>query len=386
MGIRETVHHFILKLYFFVLDAYNETGSYSETAHRVERRLLDKSGAHKLTEKTKEGVYKLGHAVGRAKRHVTHGVTDVVEGVGHLGEQFREKTRIGHHHSPQTDNFSARESALSREDRIAMTSFKNQTDEGMFEEQFRSSGGPVEERSERTTIIREDRIPSPPSHLRGEELHASRHETRHQTRHDNSLAELRSRRNIQRDVQRDIPSKPVVRTANISITNTSNAVMNNGSLVGTPPVPASKTMEKVAAWRDQVAEEAVEESIKESVIISQPPPPHLSRPFTERSVTSRHESHGSIQHPLHDPRLDPRHSNNNHNSSFTQTSQNRRLVFREPSVASGQSYRSAGARTSLLVHPSSSVRGGRTGINVNNTEWVDDAEIGDVRGEESEWK
>ena len=115
-----------------------------------------------------------------------------------------------------------------------------------------------------------------------------------------------------------------------------------GQLVGTPPVSTGKQIEKVATWRDRVAEEtAVERALA------------ASEAYRDTVLREAAAAGGASA---------------TYNTSREFASRGRN-ISRDPSLASGQSYRSAGARTSLQVHPSESVRERLTG----STDWAEES-------------
>jgi len=337
MLVKENVHRFILKLYFFVLDAYNhsEHGSFRE----------------KALEKTLVGAHKAGHVVGAGKRKIE----SARDKIDHLEERVKEKVHIGHssNHS-HSDRHRSRERLIEgapiREG--SRTSLRGRLEEeDMFEERFTTP----KERTERT-VIQEERVTGAPRTFEEERFVATSSRERGA---EVSGAHNRSSSFREEHIRSAPPPPPPA--PRLQRINPSTAVaLSSSTLVGTPPVSAGKSMEKVVNWREKVAEEML--AAKETAVNND-----------RALVTTKHETlegtHGEtidrvtttketiIDHPRHS------HGHHHHHHSH------RRFVSRDPSLASGQSYRSAGARTSLLVHPPSSVRQRMSGT---GEEWVED--------------
>lgn len=345
MMIKENVHRFIIKLYFFVLDAYqrSEYGSFREAA----------------LGKTLEGVRKTGHVVGSATRKIE----SAKEKVSHIGERVKEKAHLGHHSHTQSHSSNHRESTSrdrlieSRPVREEGRSFRGREDEQeeMFEERFAAT---PRGRSERT-IIREEHIT--------EELPRGRREAAHR---EERLAVERAER-LEREVSR---GRQTTREEHIRTTTTAarpqpaqrviavtGANVSAGNLVGAPPVPLAKQTERVSQWRDRVAEEtamaaAAAAIVKPEMVTTRHETlegahgEHIDRTITTQDITFSND----VSAPGHG-----HHRHRNHHREI--------INSRDPSMASGQTYRSAGGRTSLLVHPPSSYRERVTG------EWTEDA-------------
>jgi len=343
--IKENVHRFIIKLYFFVLDAYqrSEYGSFREAA----------------LGRTLEGVRKTSHAVGSATRKVE----TAKERASHIGERVKEKAYLGHTHgqshshsnnhrgSTSRDRFI--ESRTVREDGRSFRSGREEEQE-MFEERFAAA---PRERSERT-IIHEEHIT--------EELPR---ESREATYGEERLAAERAER-LEREVSRGrqttreehIRTTTAVRPQPAQRINASTGVnVSAGTLVGAPPVPLAKQTERVSQWRDRVAEETATAA---AAAIVKP----------ENAVTTRHEGLEGAHGEHIDRTITTRETtfgndvtSSGHAHHHRHRSHHRGVInSREPSMASGQTYRSAGGRTSLLVHPPSSYRENVTG------EWTED--------------
>jgi len=348
MMIKENVHRFIIRLYFFVLDAYqrSEYGSFREAA----------------LGKTLEGIRKTGRAVGSATRKVESSK----EKVSHFGERVKEKARLGHpshshsqNHSSHNHESSSRDRLIEartiREDGRSFRGREEQQDE-MFEERFAAA---PRGRTERT-IIREEHIT--------EELPRGHRETAYR---EERLAAERADR-LEREVSR---GRQTTREEHIRTTttaarpqsaqrvNTSNAMNASAStLIGAPPVPLAKQTERVSQWRDHVAEETAMAATAATIVrpevvttrhetIEGEHGEHIDRTITTRDITFGNEptSSGHAHH----------HRHRSHHRGM--------INSRDPSMASGQTYRSAGGRTSLLVHPPSTYRERITG------EWTEDA-------------
>ena len=258
------------------------------------------------------------------------------------------------------------------EERFSTVPGRDRTERTVIREERMTSGGPTrsfeEEGTERFATIASSRE-------RGAEM-AGRHH------HNNRSASFREEQHFSRSAPP--PPPPALEPSALRAQNASRsaAVAVTGSLVGGPPVSAGKTLEKVANWREHVAEEMV--MSKEATL------------KTEREAllgTSKAEliedPHGKTTNPTttvkeisFDPTASPRHlhrSRHHHHQRRPHLSHHQGLVNREPSLASGQSYRSAGARTSLVVHPPSSdslrERLAGMGARAGSEEWVEDPRL-----------
>jgi hypothetical protein len=361
--IKEQVHHFILKIYFFVLDAYNrsEYGSFRE----------------RVLEKTLSGAQKAGHVVGSVQRKVD----SAKEKVHHLGERVSEKTHLGHHghsHSDERDHrtFSREHMLESRTQREEDRAVRGWSEGEMFEERFVAP----RERIERAAIREEHATTDAPRGRSGDATF--RDERIREERlaavggREASFREERTRG--EREASRNRQASATFREDNIRTTtaaarpqpqqrmNPSTAVaLSTGSLVGAPPVPLAKSMEKVSHWRDKVAEETAMAAAAAVAVNN------------DARVTTKHEVLDGARGERIDrtittreTTLDQRRPGQHHH---------RRPVSREPSMTSGQTYRSAAGgtgRTSLMVHPPSSVRERIIG---QREEWTEDARIPSAR-------
>ena len=146
-------------------------------------------------------------------------------------------------------------------------------------------------------------------------------------------------------------------------------------------------MEKVANWRENVAEEmatAKETALKNeraALLASSSKHEVLEGAHGEtidRTTTVKEISfdHAPAPRHLHRHTSSSRHHHHHHHHPHHSHLSHQGLVSREPSLASGQSYRSAGARTSLVVHPpsTSSLRDRLVGMGARTSsdEWVED--------------
>jgi hypothetical protein len=353
MGIKEAVHRYIIQLYFYVLEAYNETrhGTIHETARRLEEDAYDKSSrkGRKLIEKTEAGARKVGRAAGRA----THAIESTKDNVEHAGEKVKEKMHIGHHnHSRHGRSFQGQSDEQDEfediEDRRlgSTTLVRARSDDELFEERF----GAPKERVGRTTI-KEERFSAQD---RGDKFDRS---SRERSFHEERIDDSRTRNNhahISRERQEHTRTAPEGRFAvrkPAPAPNASTGVVVSGSLVGTPPLPASKTLEKVASWRSKVAEETAAAARAAAI-----------------TANSQHQRHHHSHHHHHaddDGRdlVKTTHENfrgkhGEHVDRTTTIRESHVNRLNDPSIASGQSYRSAlgSGRTSMFVHPPSVVR------------------------------
>lgn len=280
MLIKEQVHHYILKLYFFVLDAYNhaEHGSFRDAS--LERTISAKNKANRTVDRSKQKLI-------AAK-----------DKVGHVGERIKEKA-----HLTSEGRHSGRE---------------NRTEEEMYEERFSEQRAP-----ERTTAIREERITSTGGGPPQRTFRETRQQSGNQTSSRDRLERERTEVSRQGPLERSTAVTTMVRGG-------APAAAAVGQLVGTGPLSSGKNLAKVAVWRDRVAEDTA----------------------VERALAASEAYRSSLT--LEDQKDAARLQNGNHTNAVGKYS-------RDPSLASGQSYRSSGARSSMLVHPSSSVRERLTG-------------------------
>jgi hypothetical protein len=374
--IRQQVHHFILKLYFFVLDAYNRNDAHGSFRQRV-------------LEKTLEGAHKAGHAIGSSK----HKLDSVKEKVLHLGERVSENAHLGHHNNTHSHTHSHAHSqthshhdehehdhrvvehermieARREEEHHAPHTLKGWSEVDMFEKHF------IAPQQTEHTAIHEERITTGASHRgrshsrTGEREVTFRLATPHERTEHTTIREehITSGGGEHEAAFRDRQaSAAAAHVHNITTTTTkeqvnpsATAAVGASALVGAPPVPLSKSMEKVSAWRHKVAEETAAAAAAVEAVNK-----HEQQP----RVTTRHE----VLEGAHGERIDRTITTRDMTiDNRRHHGHNRRIVSRDPSMASGQTYRSAAGntgRTSLLVHPPSSVRERIIG---QREEWVDE--------------
>jgi hypothetical protein len=364
--IRQQVHRFVLRLYFFVLDAYNrnEYGSFRQ----------------RVLEKTLEGAHKAGHVIGSSK----HKLGSVKEKVLHLGERVSENAHLGHHGHTHSHTHSHRDEhdhdhdhdhdhrvvehermiEVRHEEGRPPPTLKGWSEVDMFEKHF------VAPQQTEYTTIHEERITTGGSHRgrshsrAGERevtfrLAAPQERTDHTTIREEHITSGGSAHRGEHEAHQASAAAHVhTATTKEQMNPSTTAVVGASALVGAPPVPLSKSMEKVSVWRNTVAEETAAAAAAVAAVNKHEQP----------RVATRHE----VLEGAHGERIDRTITtrdltidNRRHHGH------NRRIVSRDPSMASGQTYRSAAdtGRTSLLVHPPSSVRERIIG---QREEWVDE--------------
>ncbi|KAI5781162.1 mitochondrial carrier domain-containing protein [Geopyxis carbonaria] len=343
--VKEAVHSSILRLYFFVLDAYkrSEYGSYRSTAKVIGRDIYSKAGPKqkKLIDKTRSGAEAVQHVAGSGRRAI-HGTKESVE---HLGHKVAEKAHIGRHnhahghshedHHRHGTNEQFEDAEIIREERI-------------HEERLGGSRG----RSERDIIDERLMLRNKPHN----------HETSIHEEHIEISDVHRSRGDSRMGDERLITSRENVRS-----TPSSRAVSERAVVRATPTPSAAPAMERrhsfaapkavarVERWMDKVE--------KETTTASQEKVSATAAPAAGASIAA--ESMAMVPHPalgsdrierttvIKETNIDqmapPPHQTTQH------TQITRRFPVRESSIASGQSYRAPSGRTSLIVNPPASI-------------------------------
>ncbi|KAI5794125.1 mitochondrial carrier domain-containing protein [Pyronema domesticum] len=372
--VKENVHRYIIRLYWYVLDAYNH-----HTHHSIRHHIRDKAVA-----KTLVAAHAAGHAVGKAKQklesagHNAEGVTGHVAhaaevALNHATSRTKETAHhvsnhahsaahsaahnathnvthaLPHHNHNHNHNHNTSRHSVSEADTLieetGRSTYRPAHENELFEEHFAPAD---RERIERTSNIQETHFITPRGRD-GEYLPAisNRSHHSHHSNHGHNALSHHSHRSVREEMSAPpLPPAPVPTPAILPAP--APVAASAASLVGTPHLTTGKSLEKVANWRERVAEEMMNPVVPRAA------------PAPAPMVSTRHEQFTGSHGELVDRTTTVKEShfvNGREVKDFGFRSgmngmNGRGVPSREPSLASGNS-----SRTSMMVNVPASTRG-----------------------------